>query len=518
MSRAWPSGGVAGVVLGITAGALAAALAGCPTPAGGLCNSDDDCEAGLVCELGACSHSPEQLPDAGEEDGGAEDAGVVDAGADDAGADDAGAVDAGTDDAGAVDAGPADAGGCPPLTHDGGDGSCLPLGSCSAGYALYFPDTDEDGVGAGAPSEDCAALPLALGLSDIDGDCAPGDRDRFQEQPGFDDRDLDSYTAGATQACVGDVPEQGIVDQERGPPHLAFAAAAASLGVSNAWSSPGNTTSCCGGTSAADLDPAAATAVLALSDFTCLAEPPQVDLVRVRAHARLPAGQAATLETQVTLLEDGTAGPPRSVTTAWTAAFASVVLEAPAADWGIGAPDAATLCAGALDAQVVIAPNGSYGGNVEIDYVVVELLGGADCDTGSPALFAPLSMYADGDDDGYAGGPPLAGCIGDAVLTAWGVLEPLDCDDTDVDAHPDQTSYFTSPRNGGGWDYDCNGADDKRSVTDANGCSENVDAGSCAVTGTTSRSGDCGAQVDADDCPAAPACTLIEDTDAIACR
>lgn len=496
------------------------ALSACPSTSIAPCNADTDCDDGLACSLGLCVPADEPDDDAGTNDAGPRDAGAEDAGTNDAGIEDAGVFDAGPSDAGESDAGPPDAGGCPPGEHDGGDGACLAVGLCSSGFALYFVDADLDGVGAGALSEECAPEPLEAGRALAGDDCEPDDPTRFQLQLGFDDGDLDGYTAGPAQACVGDVPEQGILDQERGPPMLAYAASASSSGFSNPWNSVSNAWGCCGGPASADMDPAADTATLVLSDFSCLSVPPRLDLVRVRARVRLPSGQPEELALEVTLLDSGAAGATRTATSTWLGGtFSDVELIGSAADWGLTTTDPAALCAGALDAEVVVLANGSYGGSAEIDYVVVELLGGDDCDPGSPTLFSPMSLYGDGDNDTHVGGPPVAGCVGGAALTAWAALVPVDCDDTDADAHPGQTSYFTNQRNGGGWDYNCNGSDDKRSVSDASGCVEDAAApGTCLETGSTSRSGDCGAQVDADDCPAVAPCNLVQDTDPIACR
>jgi len=40
-----------------------------------------------------------------------------------------------------------------------------------------------------------------------------------------------------------------------------------------------------------------------------------------------------------------------------------------------------------------------------------------------------------------------------------------DCDDTDADAHPGQTNFYSSARNGGGYDYDCDAGEEMRYPT-----------------------------------------------------
>lgn len=66
---------------------------------------------------------------------------------------------------------------------------------------------------------------------------------------------------------------------------------------------------------------------------------------------------------------------------------------------------------------------------------------------------------ADGDGHGPASSPPVAPCD--------------DCDDTDANALPGQTAYFSTPRRAGGYDYDCDGAERP----------ENPSPGNCTSTG-----------------------------------
>ena len=65
------------------------------------------------------------------------------------------------------------------------------------------------------------------------------------------------------------------------------------------------------------------------------------------------------------------------------------------------------------------------------------------------------TCYGDGDGDGYAGSGSKT-CHSSPSSGS-------DCCDSDANAHPGQTSYFTSQRSGcGGYDYDCDGSDGKR--------------------------------------------------------
>lgn len=511
-----------GLLAGVLGGMLGGVLGACPAPVATPCNSDADCADDQACTLGRCAPLVPR-GDAGGDDGA--DAGLSDAGLNDAGPNDAGPTDddAGVADAGDDDAGAPDAGSCPADQHDGGDGVCVALDACSPGFGFYFLDDDGDGVGAGARSADCAVLPLSPGTSDVDTDCEPADPGRFQLQQGYDDLDLDDATAGPLEACVGDVPGQGIAAAQLGPPHLARAQGGASTsgGNGNSWNDLSNASGCCGGTTVADLDPNAGTALLTLANFACLAVPQRIDLVRVRAHVRLPAGQGSQdLTLEVTPVEGGVARSTRTAGSSWLGGtFTDVVIDGSLADWGVAATDPAVICNELLDLRVAVLANGSYASSAEIDYVVLELLGGDDCDPGDGSRFAPHDLFADEDGDNYAGGPVLASCVGATELVAWRVLVNDDCDDTDGDAHPGQGSYFTHQRNGGGFDYNCNGSNDKQSIGYDTGCAEDpADPSVCVATGSSTRTGSCGASVDSDYCPSAAPCDLTQDTTTQACR
>ncbi len=84
---------------------------------------------------------------------------------------------------------------------------------------------------------------------------------------------------------------------------------------------------------------------------------------------------------------------------------------------------------------------------------------------GTPAKLAPgASVWmVDADGDHYPATTtqtvsttsPGAGYVRRNTLTS---TSTTDCDDTDVNAFPGQTAYFTTISHGGIWDYDCSGA------------------------------------------------------------
>jgi len=79
---------------------------------------------------------------------------------------------------------------------------------------------------------------------------------------------------------------------------------------------------------------------------------------------------------------------------------------------------------------------------------------GVDAADGGCAV--PLARgHRDGDGDGHGAGPALMGCPG---APGFATTDD-DCDDADADVFPTQPMFFGTPRASGGYDYDCNGAE-----------------------------------------------------------
>jgi hypothetical protein len=102
--------------------------------------------------------------------------------------------------------------------------------------------------------------------------------------------------------------------------------------------------------------------------------------------------------------------------------------------------------------------------------------GGADAggpaapDAVGPDAAAPACV--DGDGDGFM-----------AANMPGAVCDPADCDDADDRVYPGQTGAFTTPKASGGFDYDCNGVEEKLSDTTlGEGCHEDI-FGPCLGTG-----------------------------------
>ena len=97
-----------------------------------------------------------------------------------------------------------------------------------------------------------------------------------------------------------------------------------------------------------------------------------------------------------------------------------------------------------------------------------------------------------------AAGPDATLCRdtdGDGYLQSnvpGAICDPVDCDDDDEDVYPGQPGAFTSPKSAGGYDYNCDGIEEKLSDTRrGEGCHEEV-FGPCLGTGWLESVPDCG--------------------------
>jgi hypothetical protein len=83
-----------------------------------------------------------------------------------------------------------------------------------------------------------------------------------------------------------------------------------------------------------------------------------------------------------------------------------------------------------------------------------------DCNDNDATKWQNLTGYVDGDGDGYGAGSSVQACSG-STLAAGYADNADDCYDNNGQAFPGQSSYFTSNRGDGSFDYDCNGSEDK---------------------------------------------------------
>jgi hypothetical protein len=89
------------------------------------------------------------------------------------------------------------------------------------------------------------------------------------------------------------------------------------------------------------------------------------------------------------------------------------------------------------------------------------LVDGQSCTTGTQCLTGVCStFYVDGDGDGYGTTAAVQQC-GTTVPTGY-ANKSGDCCDSDANAHPGQTAYFTTADACGSFDYNCDGQETKQ--------------------------------------------------------
>jgi hypothetical protein len=107
-------------------------------------------------------------------------------------------------------------------------------------------------------------------------------------------------------------------------------------------------------------------------------------------------------------------------------------------DCGPGKPEGGSTCSkearkGACECGGTSAPPDEDGG-------------APDANCSSPSTF-----YRDTDGDGFGSGVPTPAC----ERPAGYATKDGDCDDADARAYPGQTAFFTTPRPGGSFDFEC---------------------------------------------------------------
>ncbi len=79
---------------------------------------------------------------------------------------------------------------------------------------------------------------------------------------------------------------------------------------------------------------------------------------------------------------------------------------------------------------------------------------GSDCNDSNASLYQNLDGYTDSDGDGYGTGVVQSVCSG-ASLPAGYAGNRSDCYDANANARPGQSSFFTTDRGDGSFDYNC---------------------------------------------------------------
>jgi hypothetical protein len=119
-----------------------------------------------------------------------------------------------------------------------------------------------------------------------------------------------------------------------------------------------------------------------------------------------------------------------------------------------------------------------------------------DCNDSTSSLYQEKNAYLDIDGDGYVSISATSICSGSSLPTGFNGTVGNDCYDLNSNAHLGQTSYFSTDRGDGIYDYDCDGVATMQSPTatpcqqvGSTACSSNV----CKVAGSGSPT--CGSAI-----------------------
>lgn len=405
--------------------------------------------------------------------------------------------------------------------EDGGDGQCLPAGSCSDGFGKVFVDADGDGVG-GSPYPPCVALPPGEGFALQGGDCNDTDRDVQSPQVAWPDRDGDGYTGPAEEICASRLPSNFFASPSAAK-WIAFGGEEASTRDGEVYTMfRGNTvdleddkTWCCG------CGRLATCGSLVVRDLG-LGLPENAEILGIEVVLRRKAEVALTPPRDATValvLGQRQVGDNLASGRVWPTTFETVRFGGADILWGHRWTVAEL---NAVEAGVLLTTADALLARLHIDQLRLEVTyaadgQSADCDDGDRERFARASLYVDEDGDGF-------GTTSEEVCT--GLAPPPgrrhatgDCYDGNPEAAPGATTYHETDRGDGSFDYDCDGEAQSRGVASAVGCG-GVDGEPCSSTQNTTVRGDvCGEDVVIQACSGtAPDCTILPTSANTACR
>lgn len=418
---------------------------------------------------------------------------------------------------------------CPNGQHDGGDGTCVADGTCSAGFDRGFADLDLDGVGAGPRLDDCDPVPFATGVSSSATDCNDSNASVSYLETLHPDRDNDGFTAPPESVCRGASLPAGFRTTAQPPPVVSFQAGAADdLGVGASWGSSELTDLAYQDFNGATCTPDTNQDSQLLAPVAFDLRVPTTAAIRgLRAHIRRDndgaSAGATVFDVVVRLVAAGVAiGDNKASSTAWPSSAATASYGGATDSWGL-----------ALTPAMVNDPAFGFGvavrragGNIDadVDHMWLEVFTdqGTDCNDTDGTVWATRAVFADSDGDRYTVGAELTRCVGTTLPTGTSqrASASVDCYDANANARPGQTTYYSSNRGDGSFDYDCSGGVSKQSVSEDTACDACVTDGVlCVSTGRTyTPTAGCGTSTTDDSCSALCPCSLTQGSTTVRCR
>ncbi len=371
---------------------------------------------------------------------------------------------------------------------------CVPLGTCSTGYALLYADADGDGVGAGPQLTTCQALPAAPGFSAVDTDCAPQDENLWRLETLYPDNDADGYSGNPNpDQCIGDVPA-GTTLVPVPPPRISLESVNAeqiSLPGGDNWDDFYALRSLDGSDADVGLE-AATPADPDCSDYLFMRNfevflPQTANPVGVRVHIikrATFAGGTGVFDGSVRLVVGGTpVGDDRASPDGWPVAFDDVVYGGPADLWGAGLTRA-DIMNGQFGVAISACNQSSDSGQAEVDWIWIEVFtdetDNFDCNDNDENKWSTRGFFTDADGDRYTVGSQSFLCVGGSVPTglrdhSYGA----DCMDNNSSVRPNQSDWFTTDRGDGSFDYDCSTDEELEPLHSSTACLCDVADGAC---------------------------------------
>ncbi len=293
-----------------------------------------------------------------------------------------------------------------------------------------YTDSDGDGVGAGSNQNPCSGAALPSGYSATNTDCLSADATKWQNLQGYNDGDSDTYRATTTSnVCSGnslpsgaDVQGTDCLDSDSDVYQMVSVNDDDDL--DNYTEGVGYTSTCVGGISSNHYRNTSGTYTWQTSaqdtgDSDCL-----------------DSGGGAAYVYQTLTVNDDDDGDNYTEGSGYAGA-----------------------CVGSIVSNHHRDTSGTYTWQTS-----AQDTGNSDCDDNSASTWQNLTGYTDGDGDTYRASGGQSVCSGSSLPGGYYSTQgTVDCNDSNSNVKPGQTSYFTTSA-GGSFDYNCDSSETPQSA------------------------------------------------------